>query len=45
MKSAEDLLKEKGITERSKFHNYNYLYKTFVEIINKLQKENENKND
>jgi hypothetical protein len=39
MKTAEDLLKEKNITEKSKFHSYNYLYKTFVEIINKVQKE------
>lgn len=40
MKTAEDILKEKGITKNTKYHNYDYLYKTFVDIINKIQTEN-----
>lgn len=39
MKSVEETLKERGITPETKFHNYNYLYKTVVEIIQERDKQ------
>lgn len=39
MKSIEEKLKSKGITEKSKFHNYDYLYKSVVEIMKEYEEE------
>jgi hypothetical protein len=40
MKTSEDLLKKKGITKTTKFHNYGYLYETVSGIIDSLDAEN-----
>jgi len=39
MKTIEERLKSKGITEKTKFHNYDYLYKSIVEIMQEYEKE------
>jgi len=39
MKSIKERLKAKGITEKSKFHNYDYLYKSIVEVMQDYEKE------
>ncbi len=31
IKTIEQILKEKGITEKTKFHVYEYLYKSFIQ--------------
>lgn len=42
-KTIEERLKAKGITEKSKFHNYDYLYKSIIEIMQDYEKELEEK--
>ena len=39
MKTIEERLEAKGITKKSKFHNYDYLYKSIVEIMQQYEKE------
>lgn len=43
MKTIKERLKAKGITEKSKFHNYDYLYKSIVEVMQDYEKELEEK--
>lgn len=43
MKTIKERLKAKGITEKSKFHNYEYLYKSIVEVMQDYEKELEEK--
>jgi sulfur transfer complex TusBCD TusB component (DsrH family) len=38
MTVVEERLKAKGITKKSKFHNYDYLYKSIVEIMEEYEK-------
>lgn len=35
MKTAEEILKERGITVETKFHNYEYLYHNIVKCMEK----------
>jgi hypothetical protein len=37
MKSNEEILKSKGITEHSANHNYEYLYKSVLESMKEAQ--------
>ena len=39
MKTAEELLKEKGITPETIHHNYAYVYRVVCEVIGEAQKE------
>lgn len=39
MKTAEELLKEKGITPETVHHNYAYVYRTVCDIIGEAQSE------
>ncbi|MDD4406382.1 MAG: hypothetical protein PHO36_16665, partial [Parabacteroides sp.] len=38
-KTAEELLKEKGITPETAHHNYAYVYRAVCEVIGEAQKE------
>lgn len=38
-KTIEQRLKEKGITDKTKFHNYDYLYKSIVKIMQDYENE------
>lgn len=39
MKTAEELLKEKGITPETVHHNYAYVYRVVCDLIGEAQKE------
>ena len=39
MKTAEELLKEKGITPETVHHNYAYVYRVACDLIGEAQKE------
>jgi len=39
MKTIDERLKSKGITKATKFHNYDYLYKSIVEIMQGYENE------
>lgn len=39
MKTAEQLLKEKGIRPKTIYHNYDYVYRAVYDIIEQAQKE------
>ena len=39
MKTAEELLKEKGITPETVHHNYAYVYRAVCDLIGEAQKE------
>lgn len=39
MKTAEELLKEKGITPETVHHNYAYVYRVVCDLIEEAQKE------
>ena len=39
MKTAEELLKEKGITPETAHHNYAYVYRAVYDLIGEAQKE------
>ena len=43
MKTIKERLKAKGINENSKFHNYQYLYKSIVDVMQDYEKELEEK--
>lgn len=42
MKTAEELLKENGITPETMHHNYAYLYRVVCDLIGEAQKETYN---
>lgn len=41
-KTIEERLKEKHILPTTRFHNYEYLYKSIVEIMQQYEKERNN---
>ena len=38
IQTIKEALKSKGITTTTKYHNYNYLYNTFLEIAKEYSK-------